>query len=236
MLRTILLCFLLLTCGLALADEASVRKGVEDRFPQAKIQSVSRTPYGGLYEVYMDGKMHYTDEKVGFVMIGELIDTKTSQNVTEQRMRKLTALNLKELPPLSAAIKRVKGDGRRTLMVFSDPMCPYCKRLEQELAKLNNVTIYWWLYPVENKFPGSTELAKQIWCAPDRGKAWDDLMLKGQRPTGNASCANPIADIDKIGSRMNISVTPTLVFVDGAPYAGMLPAAAIERLLTPPPQ
>ncbi len=232
MLRPLMLFFLLFACGAAAADEAVVRKLVQEKFPHARIQGVTKTPYGGLYEVFMDGNVLYTDENMSFVIAhGEIIDTKTNARVTEQRMRKLTALNLKELPPLSAAIKRVKGDGKRTLMVFTDPMCPYCKRLEQELVKINNVTIYWWLYPVENKFPGSTELAKSIWCAPDRGKAWDEWMLKNLRPGPTANCANPIAVIDKAGGRLNINVTPSLIFADGAPVSGMLPAADIERLM-----
>ncbi len=233
MLRKLFVLFLFCVSSAALADEASVKKLMQDKFPPAKIQSVTKTPYGGLYEVYMDRNIVYTNEQVTFVITnGEIIDTKTNTRVTEQRMRKLTALNLQELPPLTSAIRRVKGDGKRTLMVFSDPMCPFCKRLEQELAKLNNVSIYLWLYPVENKFPGSTELAKSIWCSSDKAKAWDEWMLQGKRPAAPSTCANPVAEIDKAGTKLGISVTPTLVFADGAPINGLIPAADIDRLLT----
>jgi thiol:disulfide interchange protein DsbC len=126
----------------------------------------------------------------------------------------------------------VKGDGKRTLMVFSDPMCPFCKRLEQELAKLNNVSIYLWLYPIEHKFPGSTDLAKSIWCSSDKAKAWDEWMLQGKRPSAPTNCTNPVAEIDKAGTKLGINVTPTLVFADGAPINGLLPAADIDRLMT----
>jgi thiol:disulfide interchange protein DsbC len=236
MLLRILAFCLLLVFGNAFADETAVRKTFEARFPQAKVQSVSKTPYGGLYEVFMDGKIHYTDEKVSFIIQGWLVDTATSRNVTEQRMRKLTALNVKELPPLNMAIKKVKGDGSRQLMVFSDPHCTFCKRLEQELASLNNVSIYVFLYPVESKFPGSTELSKSIWCAPDRAKAWDEWMLKGQRPANKGGCANPVDQIEKIGTKLGIMNTPTMVFADGAPLPGMTRAADIDRLLTQTPR
>ena len=97
----------------AQADETTVRQLVEARF-SAKVDGVQKAGYGGLYEVYMDGRIHYTDEKMTFLMIGELIDTKTSMNVTEQRFRKLTALNLKELPPPdpNEAILIASGDLR----------------------------------------------------------------------------------------------------------------------------
>jgi thiol:disulfide interchange protein DsbC len=235
MLRALMLTALLSLSGLAAANEAAVKKLTQAKFPDAKIESVVKTAYGGLYEVYMDGRIHYTDEKMTFFIIGQLIDTKTSVNVTEQRFRKFTALNLKDLPPPEMAITRVKGDGRRQLIVFSDPMCPYCRRIEQELNKLNNVTIYLFPYPLEKRFPGSTELAKAIWCAPDRAKAWDEWMLKGQRPAAKGTCVNPIDDLERIGGKLNIEVTPTVIFADGAPMNGMVSAADLNRLLNQTP-
>ena len=234
--RAVVWVTLLMVAGLAAADETVVKKLMAAKFPQAKIESVQKTTYGGLYEVYMDGRLHYTDEKMSFILIGELIDTKTSLNVTEQRFRKLTALNLKELPSLDLAIKRVKGDGSRQLIVFSDPMCPYCRRIEQEFAKLNNVTIYLFPYPIEKRFPGTTELSKAIWCAPDRGKAWDEWMQKGTRPSVKGSCVTPIEDIDKSGSKLGISITPTVIFADGAPMNGMVTATNLERLMSQTPR
>ncbi len=234
MLRKLVLFCLLLTCGAAFADEASVRKLVEAKL-QSKVQSVTKTPYGGLYEVYMDGKLHYTDEKVSFIVYGVLIDTKTNKNYTEQRFRKLTAINVKDLPPLDMAIKRVKGDGKRWLMVFSDPMCPYCKKLEEELGRLNNVTIYVFPYAIESKFPGTTAIAKSIWCSPDRAKAWDDWMLRAARPAGKTDCKNPVEEIDKFATRLKIEATPTLIFADGGVLRQAASAADIDRLLIDTP-
>lgn len=235
MLKKILCCIALLVCGSALADEASVRKLIEAKLG-SKVQSVTRTPYGGLYEIYVDKKLHYTDEKVSFIIYGVLIDTKTDRNVTEQRVRKLTALNVKDLPPLNMAIKRIKGDGKRQLMVFSDPMCPYCSKLEAQLERINNVTIYVFPFPLETKFPGTTNIMKSIWCSSDKAKAWDDWMLRGLRPSGKMDCANPIEQLDAIATKLNIDTTPTLIFGDGGilrQYAG---AADIERFLNETPK
>jgi thiol:disulfide interchange protein DsbC len=234
-LKTFVLFFAFLMCGAALADEASVRKLVEAKLGN-KVQSVAKTPYGGLYEVYVDKTLHYTDEKVTFLIYGVLIDTKTDRNVTEQRMRKLTALNVKQLPPLNMAIKRVKGDGKRQLMVFSDPMCPYCRKLEAELERINNVTIYLYPFPLEAKFPGSTGIAKSIWCSSDKAKAWDDWMLRALRPSGRTDCANPIEQIDTFATKLNIDTTPTLVFADGGVLRQYVGANDIERFLNDTPK
>ena len=232
--KNLVLILMSLTCGVALADEASVKKLVEAKLGNA-VQSVVKTPYGGLYEVYVDKNLHYTDEKVSFLIYGVLVDTKTDRNVTEQRMRKLTALKVRDLPPLNMAIKRVKGDGKRQLMVFSDPQCPFCKKLEVELDKISNVTIYVFPFPLEAKFPGSVGLAKSIWCSTDRAKAWEDWMLRALRPSGRTDCANPVDQMDAFATKLNVDTTPTLVFADGGVLRQLVGAPDIERFLNETP-
>ncbi len=232
--RKVLLFLIALACSSAFADEASVRKLMEGKFPNAKIPHVTKTAYGGLYEVYLDNEIVYTDEQVSFVLVGNLIDTKTNQNLTQQRLRKLTAVNVKEIP-LDLAIRKVRGNGKRQLIVFSDPMCPYCQQLERELEKINNVTVYVMLYPIEIKFKGSTELSKQIWCSSDRAKAWDDWMLRKVAPAAKPGCKDPIARIEQVGTKLNINNTPTLIFADGGIIPGKVPPAQIEKYFSETP-
>ena len=138
------------------ADEASVKKAMEAKLG-GKISSVTKTPYLGLYEIYADGQILYTDEKQSVIIAGALIDGKTMQNHTAERMHKLTAISFSDLP-LDSAVKQVRGDGRRVLATFEDPNCGYCKRLAKDIAKLDNVTIYTFLYPILS--PDSLEKSK----------------------------------------------------------------------------
>ncbi len=213
----------------ACADEAEVMKRVRERFPQSFVEKVFTTPYPGLYEVLMDNRLFYTDEQVSFVMVGNLIDVKSSQNLTQQRLRKLTAIEWKDLP-LDLAIRKVKGDGSRRLAVFSDPMCPHCITQERELAKITNVTIYTFLYPIERLHKGATERSRAVWCSPDRAKAWDDLLLNRVEPKAKP-CADPIAKIEALGTKLKVSVTPTLVFGDGTVVTGGIAAQQVEKHL-----
>jgi thiol:disulfide interchange protein DsbC len=131
MLKTIL-AIALATCALTTqADEASVKKAVEAKLG-GKVTSVTKTSYLGLYEVYFDGNILYTDEKQTVFVAGNLIDPKTMKSVTEARLEKLSAIKFSELP-LDQAIKQVRGDGKRILVTFEDPNCGYCKRLHKEL-------------------------------------------------------------------------------------------------------
>ena len=215
---------------LADAGEDAVKKGLQAKFADSKVDAVRKTPYGGLYEVNMDGQLFYTDEKVSFFFAGNIIDAKTDRNVTQERMRDLMRVKFDSLP-LDAALKQVKGNGKRKVAVFSDPDCPYCKKLEAELAKVSDVTIYTFMYPIPSLHPQAADKAKAVWCAADRNKAWDDLMQKGTVPAaGNCDTAS-LAKVAELGARLKVNGTPTLIFADGLRVPGMVPAAELEKLL-----
>lgn len=222
----------LLAClafGEAFADEASLKKALQGIFPDEKIESLKKTPYLGLYEVVIGGELFYTDDKASYLFFGHVVDPKTRQSLTSERLQQIKEarrINQDSLP-LDLAIKTVKGDGKRKLVVFSDPNCPYCKRLEKELTNITDVTIYTLLYPVLN---GSIPTATAIWCSSDRLKAWDDFMLRGTAPTGK-NCEAPIEKLLEAGRKNGISGTPTLIFADGSIVPGMIPTDSIEKKL-----
>ena len=147
----------------ALANEANLKKAIEAAYPKFKVESVVKTPYAGLYEVFMGGQIIYTDEKLTFLIAeGRLVDPKTKKDVTGERLEELTKIDFNSLP-LDQAIKVVKGNGSRKLVVFSDVDCPFCKRLEQnELSNIDNVTIYTFVYPIESLHPDAAAKSKLI--------------------------------------------------------------------------
>lgn len=212
------------------ADEAEIKKAMEAKLG-AKVESVTKSGYLGLYEIYADGNILYTDEKMtAFIAGGQLIEGKTMKNLTEERMRKLTAIKFSELP-LERAIKQVRGDGKRVLAAFEDPNCGYCKRLAKDLQKLDNVTIYVFLYPILSE--DSLRKSKQIWCSADRGRAWTDWMVEGRAPSGKDDCdTSAITKNQEFGRRLNISGTPTIFFADGERVPGAVPLPKIEQRLS----
>lgn len=232
MLKKLLVLLVLLSAPVAFANEAEIKKTLEAKFPQSKVDSVTKTPYFGLYEVFMDKQLFYTDDKVTYIFLGNIIDAKSNQNVTEQRLSKLTAIPFENLP-LELAIKTVRGDGSRKVAVFSDPDCPYCKRLEKDLANVTDVTIYTFLYPIPSLHPNAAEKAKAVWCSPDRVKAWDDLMLRNISPSAPATCANPVDKLMALGEKHRIFGTPTLIFPGGKVIPGAIPLAQLEKMLSP---
>lgn len=217
----------------AQADEAAIRKGIESAFPKAKVESVTKTSYAGLYEVYVDGAVIYTDDKFSFFFNegGHLMDPKLKKDVTAERLEVLTRIDFNALP-LDKAIKVVKGNGSRKMAVFSDPDCPFCKRLEQrEITNLDNVTIYTFLLPLENLHPNAAAKSKAIWCAPDRAKAWHDWVINNQLPKAEGTCETPLAKIAEVAQKTSVASTPTLFFADGRRIQGAYPASELEKAL-----
>jgi thiol:disulfide interchange protein DsbC len=209
-------------------DLERVKADLRKKFPDAQIDAARKSGYGGLIEVTGGGEIFYTDERTSFLLLGSLIDTKTRENVTEVRMRKLSAVSFEALP-LGDAIKIVRGSGSRRIAIFEDPNCGYCKRFERELANVNDLTMYVFLYPILS--PDSTEKSKAIWCSPDRAKAWLDYMLRDAPPAAKAACETPIEKVLAFGRDKRITGTPTIFFEDGERVPGAMPIAAFEKRL-----
>jgi len=210
-----------------LTSEAIIKRTLEGRLGGVKVDAVAKTPYLGLYEVRLDNEILYTDEKMNYIFSGNIIDGKSMQNLTEKRLRDLSAIKWENLP-LDAAVKTVRGNGKRMLAVFSDPNCPYCKRFEKDLANVDDITIYTFLYPILSE--DSNVKAKAVWCSADRSKAWSALMLNGTVPAA-ARCDTPIEKNLEFARKYRITGTPTLVFANGERVPGAIPQAQLEKLL-----
>jgi len=228
--NTTLLACALLAATAATAQEAAIRKNLAERLPQLeKIDEVSKTPMDGLYEIRVNGAdIYYTDAQGNFLVQGNLIDTKQRRNLTEERVEKLTAIAFDSLP-VKDAFTIVRGNGKRKLAVFEDPNCGYCKRFEENLKTVDNITIHMFLYPVLG--PKSHETSKNIWCAKDKVKSWQDWMLKNVEPA-NAKCDTQAVDRNvALGKKYKITGTPTLVFADGSRVPGAIGAEQVEQKL-----
>jgi thiol:disulfide interchange protein DsbC len=228
---------LALICTLALsqaawAQEDVIRKNLPARLPQFKqIDEVRKSEIPGLYEVRVDGsEIYYTDAKADFLIEGSLIDTRNKRNLTEERVEKLTAVKFDSLP-IKDAFTVVRGNGERKMAVFEDPNCGYCKRFERDLQKVDNVTIYMFLYPILGA--DSVEKSKAIWCAKDRGTAWLDWMLRDQPTTSTAGgCdATALSRNVELGRKYKINGTPTLLFTNGSRVPGAVDAKKVEQML-----
>lgn len=223
--------FALMLSMAAQADDGAenLEKRLKDLYPATRIERVQTSEIPALYEVTMGKNSAYTDATGRYFVFGHLFDMNTQRDLTAERMEKQQRIDFSQLP-LGDAIKTVRGKGGRVLAVFSDPDCPYCKQLEAELDKLDNVTLYIFPYPLEGLHPEAVDKAVAVWCAPDRVRAWADLMKTGKVPA-KRNCENPIQRNIQLAQRLGINGTPTMLSADGRILPGSVPGDRIEQWL-----
>jgi len=211
------------------ADEAAIRKNLADRMPNLpKIDEVTKTPIPGIYELRIGTDILYSDETGAYLLEGAMLDTKTQTDLTKARVDKLTAIDVATLP-LKDAMAFRQGAGTRKLVVFADPNCGYCKRIERDLLSLKDVTIYTFLLPILG--PDSNAKSRDIWCAKDNAKAWRAWMIDGVTPPKSMGTCDTAALQRNLemGRKYKINGTPAVIFEDGTRSPGALPADRLEQ-------
>jgi thiol:disulfide interchange protein DsbC len=230
-LNTTLLATALLSLAFgASAQEAAIRKNLAERIPQLPaIEEVTKSAMPGLYEIRTNGAdIMYTDAEGNFLIQGNLIDTKLRRNLTEERVEKLTAIAFDSLP-LKDSFTIVRGNGKRKLAVFEDPNCGYCKRFERDLQKVDNITIHMFLYPILSA--DSTDKSKNIWCAKDKGKSWQDWMVRDVQVSAASCDTAALTRNVEFGRKYKITGTPTLIFANNSRIPGAIDTKQIEQQL-----
>lgn len=222
---------LLLTVSVHAQDLEKIKKNIEAKMGGAKIEALTKTPYAGLFEAVSEGEIFYVGAEGDMAFFGNIIDLKTERNITAERGKEVAAAGFAKLP-LDAAIKTVRGNGSRKVAVFTDPDCPYCKQLEKELIDVNNVTVYTYLFPLDQLHPDARNKSKAIWCSPDKSKAWLDFMLKNTAlKDAPANCEVPFAKIEELGRKYKVRGTPLVLFASGEKVPGSVKKETIEKML-----
>jgi thiol:disulfide interchange protein DsbC len=233
-----LLLLALAVCTGALADSDDVpadvatriRATLKERIPELHIEGIHKSPVAGLYELNTGGELLYVNDTATVIFAGRAIDTKTRHDLTAERWDVLNAVDFNALP-FNLAIKTVRGDGSRKLAIFADPLCPYCRQLEQNMQGISNVTIYTFLYPIEQLHPGASVKSVEIWCSKDPSSAWSKWMLQKVDP-GDTRCKGaPVDQLQKLGEKLHVDSTPTLFTADGKRTRGAIKHNEIEQLL-----
>mgnify|MGYP003404860228 FL=1 len=211
---------------LSLANVDTVKTNLTKQHPNLKIENIQATEMKGIYSGSMDGQVVYVGEDSQHILIGSMFRLSDQKNLTKDLMLKQNSIDWKKLP-LQDAVKMVRGNGKRQIAVFSDPNCPYCKQLETELTKLNDVTIYTFIYPIKTQ---SIAVSKQVFCEKDPALAWSNLIAKGIQPSSKKTCANPIERNLSLGKSLALNGTPAIIFSNGFKVMGAYPAQEIEKM------
>lgn len=203
-----------------------VSASLKKSYPQVPMKTVNKLSNGMFEVVLQNNRPAYVSADGKFLFTGDMLEISSKRNVSSERSAELGKIKFSGLP-LKDAIKLVKGSGARQLAVFTDPDCPYCKRLEETLDKVTNVTIHVFPYPLP-MHPEAKPKAESVYCAKSPATAWSDMMLRDKAPTPE-KCKNPVSDIMAFATKMGINGTPTIYFEDGTQASGALPLEALEE-------
>ncbi len=211
------------------AVEATIRAALTKRLPNLPhIDEIRRAPLSGLYELRLGAQVIYSDAQGSFVIEGEIIDTVKHANLTQDRIDSLTAFDFSRLP-LKDAVVWKRGTGARKLVVFADPNCAYCKKLERDLNDVPDITVFTFMIPILGG--DSPEKARDIWCSKDNGKVWRTWMINGAEPArATAACdTSALSRNVALGRKHGVTGTPSLVFENSERVPGILSPEELEK-------
>lgn len=232
----IILSSLLATSVFAQVDRALTTK-LQREYPNLNVQEVNMLPNVGLYEIRLKNspRIVYTNKDVTFFLVqGEVIDPRNMRNLTKER----EVANIKKFYndlPFEKAIPVRFGKGTRSIAIFTDPDCPFCKSTDREIhQKLKNqdLTVYYFMNPL--RIPGHEQAplkAAKIWCSADRSKAWVDWMLNGVLPNNPGTCPNPVAETKALSTALGFNSTPMILFDNGLVWQGAAKGEDILEVL-----
>lgn len=190
--------------------------------------------FDDLYEVTVlhnnEIKILYSNGSGSHLILGDLLESESLKNLTEQRLSQATAIDFeKDLRP-EFALKKVYGNGKRKIAIFEDPNCGYCKSFRRNaVSKLEDTTVYTYVVPVLSQ--DSVVKARQILCSANPQVMLDQWMLNNNPPTGPGDCGAPVDGLKALAKALRVTGTPTVIFEDGTRASGAVTATDLNRMI-----
>lgn len=217
---------LLFLVGVALSANASA--GFEEqllaKYPQTA-GSVVKKSFGDFYSVTRGQEVLYINESMTVMINGDVVDLVANKNLTTQ-LKEANRPKV-DLNDFQAADGIKYGSGPKKVFVFSDPECGFCKQIQNEFAKLKDISVYVLPYPAVGGAKAAS-VSESIWCTKDRADSWSTYIQTGKQPESK-KCANPLQRNIALAQKLQIRGTPALVFEDGSIIPGAVPASVIQN-------
>ncbi len=224
----------LLMAGLSAAALAADLSPDElaELFPGIEAENVLESPIPGVYEVTVGASVAYVSKDGRYLLRGELIDLETETNVTAQRQNSARSAVLAALDEAEMVIFSPENP-THTITVFTDIDCGYCRRMHQEMGRLNElgIRVRYLFYPRSGPGTESWSKANNVWCAGDRLQAMTQAKNGEEVPAVNCG-TTPVREHFEIGAQVGLQGTPAVISASGEVVGGYLPPEALLARLT----
>lgn len=223
--------------SLALADATADRlaESLSVNGQPMPVEQVSVTPMEGIYHVRLEsGESFYSNSDGSHFLVGDLFENADNGlvNLTEQSRNQQRAEALAAIPEDERVIFRGVGEPKATVIVFTDPTCPYCERLHETIPELNErgIAVHYLAFPRAGMSSAAAETLQQVWCSDNRSEAMN--QAKERLAIGaSARCDNPVAEQYALGQALGVQGTPAIVLPSGQMVPGFVPAERLVAML-----
>ncbi len=210
---------------------ADPRVAIAAKMQGVNAEDLHASPVPGLYELLRAGDAAYVSSDGKYAIVGDLYETGSNKDLTENRRRDLRLKMLAAIPE-SQMVVFGPLNAKHTITVFTDMDCAYCRKLHSQISDYNRlgIKVRYIAYPRSGPNTASWSKAEQVWCATDRKTALTEAKLGKTLP--NKICANnPVAKEYELGQQFNLQGTPTLILGNGELVAGYLPPQDLAEQL-----
>lgn len=215
-----LMMVIMTAAGFSMANEnfRTEKETLMKTFPNLKLDSFRESPLKGLYEITAGEQVFYFSPE-GYLFFGEIWN-KDGKNLTAEVRGKVIANRINSLP-LDKALK--VGSGPKKIIEFTDPDCPYSRKVDNYLSNRTDITRYVYFVPLRKIHPDSEKKARYILSQPDRDKAFREV-LTGQLDGKAIAIADGVQqqqleEMEKIAAGMGVRGTPAL-WIEGTHVNG----------------
>ena len=207
----------------------ALRTGIEEKLPGVRLSSVAETPADGLFEVIIDGGIYYVDASGDYLIEGSLIQLSSRENLTEARLGSLHTGMLAEMDEADMLIYEPDEPSERSITVFTDISCGYCRRLHADIDTLLDagVRVRYLLFPRAGLESQGHKDLESVWCADDPLDAMTVAKSGGEVP--EASCDNPIEQHVALAQQVGLRGTPLIYTDAGERIPGYRDPAELAR-------
>ena len=211
-----------------LVEDEELLRLLKLRLGTEEVAPARETPVDGVYQTRFGNRFGYLIEGGRYVFIGEMVDLKMAQNLTEMSRRDLVVEELAGFPADDVIIFPAEKEELAVLNVLTDTSCGYCQQLHKEVKYLQaaGISVHYFPYPRGGtRGPGYTDL-RRVWCSEDKLEAmsiakkttWGELPQDGTCADGEA-----VDEGYRLGNRLGINGTPALFAGNGATFPGYVP-------------
>ena len=202
-----------------------------------RVVDVGPGPFPGTWEVVVEkkGKKYplYLDYSGKYLFNGQVIRMSDMENLTGLRYIDLNRVDVSRVS-LADAVVLGNPKGKKKVIVFDDPDCPWCKRLHGEIkqvvARDPEVAFYVRVY-ARNNNPNTVKKALSIVCGKkDAAKLLEDAFAGKELPEPKCK-SKAVEETARLARELGITGTPAMVLPDGRVISGYMQADALHKLL-----